>query len=210
MARIEFTDNYEDLSTESGYQFKFVCESCGNGYMSSFVASKSGMATGLLRGASSLVGGFLGSASAGADELRDLVAGPAHDKALQNAVEEIRPLFVQCKKCGNWVCREVCWNAERGLCTECAPMVQREISSLQAQITVEQAGERLREQDLTSGLNLASKAVVSCPSCGAENEGGKFCQECGGPLLAQTECPRCGTKFKAGAKFCPECGAKTS
>jgi hypothetical protein len=210
MARIGFTDNYEDLSTETGYQFKFVCESCGNGYMSSFVASKSGMATGLLRGASSVLGGFLGSASSGADELQELVAGPAHDRALENAVEEIRPQFVQCRKCGQWVCREICWNAERGLCAECAPVAQREIGSLQAQITVEQAAEKLRQQDLTAGLNLASRAVVVCPACGAENEGGKFCQECGGALLSQVECPRCGTKFKAGAKFCPECGAKTT
>jgi hypothetical protein len=210
MARIEFTDNYEDLSTESGYQFKFVCEKCGNGYMSSFDASKSGMATGLLRGAGSMLGGFLGSAASGADQLRDLVAGPAHDKALQDAVEEIRPLFVQCKRCGQWVCREVCWNADRGLCTDCAPMAQREIGALQAQITVEQAGEKLRQQDLTAGLNLSATAVVICPACGVENEGGKFCQECGGALTASTECPRCGTKFKAGAKFCPECGAKTA
>ena len=209
MARIDFTDNYEDLSTDSGYQFKFCCESCGNGYMSSFVPSKSGMATGLLRGAGSMVGGFLGNASYGAEQLQEVVAGPAHDKALQNAVEEIRPLFVQCRKCGNWVCEEICWNTERGLCAACAPVAQREISSLQAQLTVEQAEQRLREQDLTSGLNLASKAVVVCPSCGVENEGGKFCQECGLPLVPEAECSRCGTRYKAGAKFCPECGTKT-
>ncbi len=209
MARIDFTDNYEDLSTDSGYQFKFCCESCGNGYMSSFVPSKSGMATGLLRGAGSMVGGFLGNASYGAEQLQEVVAGPAHDKALQNAVAEIRPLFVQCRKCGNWVCEEICWNTERGLCTACAPMAQREISSLQAQLTVEQAEQRLREQDLTSGLNLASKAVVVCPSCGVENEGGKFCQECGSPLVPESECSRCGTRYKEGAKFCPECGTKT-
>ncbi len=77
MARIEFADNHEDLSTETGHQFKFFCESCGNGYMSEF-------------------------------------------------------------------------------------------------------------------------------------EAGKFCQECGAPLASEAECPRCGNKFKAGAKFCPECGAKTS
>lgn len=76
MASIEFTDNYEDLSTESGYQFKFNCERCGNGYMSTWKASKSGMATGLLRGAGSMFGGFLGSASSGADQLEDLIQGP--------------------------------------------------------------------------------------------------------------------------------------
>ena len=106
MAHIEFTDNYQDLSTQSGYQFKFFCECCGNGYMSSFKASKAGMATGLLRGAGSMLGGFMGNAGNSADSLRDLIAGPAHDKALQEAVAEIRPLFIQCKRCGQWVCRE--------------------------------------------------------------------------------------------------------
>ncbi len=210
MAPIEFTDNYEDLSTESGYQFKFNCERCGNGYMSTWKASKSGMATGLLRGAGSMFGGFLGSASSGADQIQDLIQGPGHDAALKEAVTEIRPQFTQCKRCGQWVCREVCWNTERGLCVDCAPMAQREISSMQAQITIDQAGEKLRQQDLTEGLDLKAPAVVICPSCSVENEGGKFCSECGESLLPRTECPKCGTKFKAGAKFCPECGAKTT
>jgi hypothetical protein len=39
MSSVEFTDNYEDLSTDKGYQFKFYCEHCGNGYMSSFKPS---------------------------------------------------------------------------------------------------------------------------------------------------------------------------
>ena len=99
-------------------------------------------------------------------------------------------------------------NKERGLCVECAPMAQREISAMQAQITIDQAGEKLRQQDLTEGLDLKAPAVVLCPSCGVENEGGKFCSECGASLLPKTECPKCGTKFKAGAKFCPECGLK--
>lgn len=206
MAHIEFTDNYDDLSTESGYQFKFMCERCGNGYMSTWKASKSGMATGLLRGAGSLLGGFLGSAANSADDLRDLVAGPAHDHALQEAVAEIRPLFVQCKRCGQWVCREICWNAERGLCSECAPVTQRELGSIQARLTVDQAEDKLREQDLTAGLNLTATAIVICPACGVENDGGKFCQECGASLAPSLECPRCGTKLKARAKFCPECG----
>ncbi|HSN67725.1 MAG TPA: zinc ribbon domain-containing protein, partial [Thermoanaerobaculia bacterium] len=44
MPAIRFTDNYDDLSTDRGYQFKFYCEKCGNGYMSSFIISKLGMA----------------------------------------------------------------------------------------------------------------------------------------------------------------------
>ncbi len=208
MAHIEFTDNYQDLSTESGYQFKFMCERCGNGYMSTWKGSKAGMATGLLRGAGSMFGGMLGNAAYGADQLRDLVQGPAHDKALQEAVEEIRPLFTQCKRCGNWVCEEICFNKERGLCVDCAPMVQREVASMQAKITIDQANVKLQNMDLTEGIDLKSTAVLICPACGAENDGGKFCGECGASLLPKTECPKCGTTFKAGTKFCPECGQK--
>ena len=208
MPHIEFTDNYQDLSTESGYQFKFICERCGNGYMSSWKASKAGVATGLLRGAGSMLGGFLSNASSGANQLRDLVQGPAHDAALRDAVSEIRPLFTQCKRCGQWVCEEICFNKERGLCVDCAPMVQREVSALQAQITIDQADEKLRAQDLTEGLDLKAAAVVICPACGVENDSGKFCSECGASLMPKTECPKCGTKFKPNAKFCPECGLK--
>jgi hypothetical protein len=208
VAHIEFTDNYQDLSTESGFQFKFLCENCGNGYMSTWKANKTGIAGGLLRTAGNMFGGILGSAGSSSYEIQEAVGGPAHDAALKAAVEEIRPLFTQCKRCGQWVCREVCWNAERGLCTNCAPMVQREVSALQASITVEQAGAKLREQDLTAGLNLTAAAAVLCPKCGAESDGGKFCSECGAPMRPEDECPRCGTKFKPGAKFCPECGGK--
>lgn len=206
MARIEFTDNYEDLSTANGFQFKFFCETCGNGYMSSWKANKTGIAGGLLRSAGSMLGGVLGSAANSSYEIQEMIGGPVHDNALEEAVEELRPQFVQCKRCGNWVCREVCWNGERGLCTQCAPVAQRELGALQAQLTVEQMGERLREQDLTQGIDLTAKATAVCPSCGADAKGGKFCQECGGSLAPNTACPRCGTEMAAGAKFCPECG----
>jgi predicted ATPase/class 3 adenylate cyclase len=47
--------------------------------------------------------------------------------------------------------------------------------------------------------------VVTCPSCGAENEAGrKFCGECGN-ALAQA-CPSCGTANPPTVKFCGECG----
>jgi len=47
--------------------------------------------------------------------------------------------------------------------------------------------------------------TLSCPSCGAENEGGrKFCGECGSAL--SSACPACGTPNAPGMKFCGECG----
>jgi hypothetical protein len=208
MPRFEFTDNYEDLSTENGFQFKFFCECCGNGYMSSWKANKAGMAGSLLRGAGQVFGGIFGQVASGSYEIQKAVGGPAHDAAIKEAVEEIKPMFLQCKRCGQWVCRDICWNAERSLCKKCAPILQREMASMQAEIAVEQAAEKLRAKDQTEGVNFDVKAVVHCPSCGAEAKGGKFCPDCGKPLAPRTECPRCGAKVAVGTKFCQECGEK--
>jgi hypothetical protein len=30
---IQFVANYDDLSTDKGFQFKFHCDKCRNGYM---------------------------------------------------------------------------------------------------------------------------------------------------------------------------------
>ena len=95
MPHIEFTGNYEDLSTDRGYQFKFYCEKCGNGYMSTFQASKLGMAASAVQVAGNLFGGIFGRAASSASEIQRAVGGPAHDAALREAVEEIRPLFKQ-------------------------------------------------------------------------------------------------------------------
>ena len=208
MARVEFTNNYQDLSTENGYQFKFFCESCGNGYMSSWKANATGIAGSVLRGAGSVLGGIFGRAAAGTHEIQRAIGGPAHDAALGEAVAEIKPLFLQCKRCGQWVCREICWNAERSLCKKCAPILQREMAAAQAGIAVEQATEKLRARDQTEGVNFDTTVVVHCPKCGAEARGGKFCPECGATLAPKTECPKCGAKVAPGTKFCQECGQK--
>ena len=35
-----FTRNYEDNSTEAGFQFTFYCDICSDGYKSSFIESQ--------------------------------------------------------------------------------------------------------------------------------------------------------------------------
>jgi len=46
-----------------------------------------------------------------------------------------------------------------------------------------------------------------CGKCGAKQPGGKFCAECGSPLVAQKRfCSGCGLELAAGAKFCSGCG----
>lgn len=206
---VPFTDNYVDLSNDSGYQFEFRCERCGNGYRSPFQADKLARGRGLLRMASSLSDnmgiGRLGRAS---DSLLDRATGSAaKDKALGAAVEAVRPHFQQCRGCGDWVCKEVCWNHEIGQCVNCSPIVAEELSRAQARAQVEQLQEKTREVDWTADLDLTTRAKVTCPHCGAAVAGGKFCGECGGKLRAEGECSNCGTPLN-GAKFCSECGQK--
>jgi hypothetical protein len=69
MALIKFVRNYDDLSTERGYQFKFHCDKCGNGYMSTFETSTIGTAGSLLRAAGDLFGGWASSAGNSAYEI---------------------------------------------------------------------------------------------------------------------------------------------
>ena len=85
MARIEFTDNYEDLSTGKGFQFKFYCETCGNGYMSSWKPNKSGIAGGLLRSAGGMLGGILGNAAASSYEIQEMIGAMG-----LNSIESLR------------------------------------------------------------------------------------------------------------------------
>src|SRR5579884_1790909 len=122
MALIKFTSNYTDHSNNNGYQFEFHCDKCHNGYMTTFQPSKVGMAGGFLRAASGLLGGggVLDRVAGAGDLLHDATRSQARDAAFARAVEEARPHFKQCSRCGRWVCPEVCWNAKRGLCEYCA------------------------------------------------------------------------------------------
>jgi len=210
MALIQFTRNHSDHSTDKGYQFEFFCDRCGNGFMTQFKASMAGFATGALRAAGDVFGGLFGRASAGSYEIERVVRGPGHDNAFREAVEETKPNFRQCPKCSHWVCKPMCWNDKRGLCHDCAPNVETELAAAQAQSTVDQIKEKVREQDLTKNVDLTSEAAALCPACGARTQGAKSCPECGKPLRPKNECARCGTKTEAGTKFCPECGNKMS
>jgi membrane protease subunit (stomatin/prohibitin family) len=208
MALIQFTRNHTDHSTDKGYQFEFFCDRCGNGFMSEFETSVTGMASSVLHAAGSMFGGIFGTASSGTYEIERAVRGPAHDHAFKDAIEAVKPSFRQCPKCAKWACAATCWNQPRSLCFDCAPDIATEIAAAQAQTTVDQMKEKLRGQDLTKGLDLTSEAVALCPSCGARTEGAKFCPECGKPLRPKNECGRCGAKTEGASKFCPECGNK--
>lgn len=208
MVAIRFTGNYEDLSTDRGYQFKFFCEKCQNGYMSTFKTSTLGMAGSALRAAGSLFGGMFGGAADSAYEIQRAVGGPAHDSALKDAVAEIAPIFKQCTRCGNWVCEPVCWNKKAGLCENCAPDLDEEMAAAQAEAAREQVQMKARETDSTKQRDVSKVSGAVCPTCGAKTQGGKFCGECGGALNAKKACSGCGHEMEGAPKFCPECGAR--
>ena len=208
MGIIELTDNCEDLSTDKGFQFKFYCEHCRNGWLTEFRASKLGMATSLFSAAGRLLGGLGNRVADSSYEIQRAVGGPEHDAALKAAVEEVKQHFKQCSRCGQWVCPEHCWNADRVMCEACAPDLSEELASMQQEAMIDQLRERVRETDLTSHIDVRAQATTACPHCGAKGVTGKFCPECGKPISPTTECPQCGQELKAGAKFCTECGAK--
>lgn len=208
MSAIEFVQNYDDLSTDQGFQFRFHCDRCGNGFQSTFVANKIGMAGGFLRAAGGFLGGALGNAGNSAYEIQRAIGGPAHDGALRNAVQEIKPLFNQCRRCGKWVCKTICWNDDKGLCKECAPVLAEEMASAQAQAGKSQITEKAYASDQTQGMDVTVQTSAQCPSCGASSSGSKFCPECGTPLAKKGTCGSCSATIPAGAKFCPDCGAR--
>ena len=59
---------------------------------------------------------------------------------------------------------------------------------------------------LTCGKKVepVSSGDLICPACGKATPKGKFCAECGAPLI--TICSGCGKEVPQGAKFCPDCG----
>lgn len=210
MPAIEFTDNYQDLSTDQGFQFKFHCERCGDGFMSSFQTNALGVAGSLLRGAGSLLGGVFGQAAAGTYEVQRAVGGPQHDAALRVAVEEIKPLFHKCRRCGNWLCEQTCWNGRAAMCKQCAPIAEEEESALRAEHVRTQVTNDVFLEENQRMSAKGREVAAKCPDCGTPTLGKKFCPSCGKKLLASGTafCGECGVKLTPGAKFCGECGAK--
>jgi hypothetical protein len=217
---VPFTDNYSDHSNSQGYQFEFFCERCGNGYQSDFKRNVVQSGGRLAEGIGSALGGLFGgsrlssaleSVGSNAQMLQDQNRSQARDKALAEAVAQVREYFTQCHRCGEWVCNDVCWNTQRGLCVKCAPKLDQEIAGMQASAQLEQLRTKIEATDYTTGVNVVDEGTGLCPQCGGETGGGKFCQSCGFALAAAPKstkkfCTNCGTELKAEAKFCAECG----
>ncbi len=211
--KIEFTRNYNDLSTDRGFQFEFICDRCGTGYRTRFKPSMLGNVSGALDAASNLFGGIFGQAADVSERVRSAGWEKAHDEAFMAAMQELKPDFVQCPRCMSWVCRNNCWNDRRGLCKECAPDLGVEMAAAQSSRTTEEiwAHSKMAEEDreMLKEKSWREGVRATCPECGAAlAANSKFCPECGAKVQTSKHCTECGAKIQAGAKFCGECGAK--
>jgi membrane protease subunit (stomatin/prohibitin family) len=210
--RIEFVDNYDDLSTDTGYQFEFKCNRCGTGFRTVFKATVTGAVSSALDAASSIFGGIFNQASDIGERVRSAGWQKGHDEAFKEAIAELKPDFIQCPRCQNWVCKEKCWNDKRGLCKECAPDLGVEMSAAQASRSVEEvwAHAAMAEEDKKLATeNWRQTIRATCPECGkplATNA--KFCPECGAKVKFEDKCPKCNAQLQPDAKFCAECGEK--
>jgi membrane protease subunit (stomatin/prohibitin family) len=213
--RIEFTRNYNDESTNQGFQFEFNCDRCGNGFRTRFRPSVTGAVSGAMDAANSLFGGIFGKAADMSERVRSASWEKAHDDAFNDAVEELRPSFIQCPRCSSWVCRKSCWNEKKGLCKECSPDLGVEMAAAQSSRTVEEiwAHSKMAEEDrqMLTEKSWREGVRATCPSCNAPlATNAKFCPECGAKIQgAGGFCKECGAKLEPGAKFCGECGTKT-
>lgn len=215
-----FTRNYNDLSSESGFQFEFYCDCCGNGFKSTFVQSstygKKSRSEKLGRAASGLgglFGGLVGDVvSRGGDLLgnRNVYDTPEWRKeqetAFDEAQEEVRPQFKRCPSCNLWVCSD-CWNEDEGLCTTCAPREASYVAKARNEAMRRNIDEAAETATVWQG-KIETRTTV-CPSCGKPAGNGKFCNYCGTPL-GTNRCPNCGAQVALGLKFCGECGSPMS
>ena len=206
MSEIQFSDNVNDLSTDSGFQFEFYCEHCHDAWRSPFERNAAGTAESLLGAADNLFGGIFGSARNALSQMRGAGWSKAHDEALRSAIAEAKTHFHRCPRCANHYC-DACWNDDEGVCTVCVPRLDAELASIRREAKINKAREEAYNRATVSDDDLAER-VVGCRDCGAPVGRAKFCPECGVPVSLTRTCGSCEAEISTSAKFCPECGAK--
>jgi len=214
-----FTRNYEDNSTDAGFQFTFYCDNCRDGYKSSFIASSTykkgkglrGLATG-----ASIVGSLIGGNASrfgyamdrGGNVLSERFTGMSpdwqkeHERAFEMAQNEARQHFHRCHSCNSYVC-DACLNEDEGLCVSCAPRQEIYVAKARADAMKRNIDDAGKTATVWQG-KIESKTTV-CPACGKPAGTGKFCNNCGASL-ALNECPNCGAQNAQGVRFCNNCG----
>ncbi len=210
--KIDFIQDIQDISTDSGFQFELACNRCGHGFRSKFEPMPLSSISTALETASNIFGGFLGTAADIGNKVKDAKWESAHDAAYNKAVKQLMEDFLQCPKCQAWVCSQRCWNVKKGLCKECAPDLGVEMAKAQSDKSVEEvyAHAAMAEEDKHLDEKTWRKGITaSCPQCGISlATDSKFCPECGAKISNDSTCKKCHAKLAPGAKFCGACGEK--
>jgi hypothetical protein len=217
-----FTSNFEDNSTEAGFQFTFYCDQCREGYKTSFNEAKSYKKGRFFKGLGGIVGaasqltGKFGNVGSGIERGSDVIGGryegmsadwhKEHEQVFEKAQNEALGHFHRCPRCRKYVCDND-WNEEAGLCLEEAPRESTEVAAARAGKMVEDIKAKAAQTQVFSG-EITQRQTI-CPACGKPTGEGKFCNNCGA-TLGLAKCPRCGAGIISGVRFCGECGAKTS
>lgn len=206
MSEIRFSDNHRDLSTQSGFQFEFYCERCGESWRAPFDRYAAGTLEGVLGAASNLFGGVFGSARNAVSEFSSGGYSQAKDAALVRASEQARAHFHRCPRCSQNLCND-CWNPDEGTCISCVPRLEAEVASINREAKINKARETAYATATVTDADMQTR-VVGCPSCGAAVGQAKFCPECGTAVSLTRACAGCAAQIPRSAKFCPECGAR--
>lgn len=218
-----FTRNYEDNSTEAGFQFTFYCDICNDGYKSSFIESDTYKKRGFLRGAAqgaSIIGSLMGgrasqlghAAQRGGDVLSERFDGRSpewqkeHEHSFVRAQNEAKQHFHRCPSCNKYVC-DHCHNEDEGLCVSCAPRQEVLVAKTRADALQRNISEAGQSATVWQGA-IESKTTI-CPACGKPAGTGKFCNNCGQSMDLK-QCPKCGAKNALTVRFCNNCGENLS
>ena len=218
-----FTRNYQDNSTDAGFEFTFFCDNCNDGFKSSFVESTTykknkgskllGQGLGL---AGSLLGGRVGNLGYGAERGIDILSerfeGQSpdwqreHQWAFEQAQNEAQQHFHRCPNDAVYVCDQ-CWNEDEGLCVRCAP--RQEVYVARARADAMKRNIDAAGQTATVWQGQIESKTTICPVCGKPAGTGQFCNNCGASLALVT-CPQCGAKNSQAVRFCNNCGYNLS
>ncbi|MDR0782911.1 MAG: zinc ribbon domain-containing protein [Propionibacteriaceae bacterium] len=215
-----FVRNYQDESTDAGFQYTFYCDRCHDGFKSSFIESatyKKGRGLRNIADGAGIVGSLFGgaignlgwAAERGGDRMASNMDGrsPAwrqeYEQAFQVAQNEASRHFKRCNSCTQWVCFS-CFNDDEGLCVQCAPLQNIAVAKARADAMQRNIDEAAQTATVWQG-KIESQTTV-CPSCGKPTGIGKFCNNCGASTEMRT-CGTCGGQVALGVRFCSTCGA---
>lgn len=192
--------NYRDISPPlgdvgAGFQFEFICQSCGDTWKTPFRPYRAGQAAGLFRRFGYLFNEFakisvitdviFKAGRAGGSSV-EVTGSKAKVGALEEAIELGRQRYDKCSSCKSMVCAN-CFSESSGMCTKCEAAT----------------GGASRQAAASSG----SASTTVCSNCQTPSQGGRFCHECGFDMAStHKSCPSCGTTMPRQARFCTDCG----